>query len=407
MNMNVCLIVSVLCFLALTGCAVEPTSTQWFDDVLNPSAGRFGGVFSDPEAHRVQILVSEVVEHADRPATLKRYRYRLGEAYFYPASSIKIAGCVAALLEVQRRREATGLPISADTPLLLYPRRPEDRLQTRDDSNVVNGTITLHQEIRKICFASSNEGYNRLYDFVGRDRLNQLMWDAGLTSFRLHHRLSAPGDEAWQRWTPQIDMVLDNQTVTIPERTAELELPATEVPGSLLLGDRYYDWDGRLVEEPFDFSTKNYVSVEDLQDMMIMLARPKIDLGKAGFALTDVHRALLQQALSQDATESRNPVYTDPGVLAESSALPGVIRVVPRPAVFLMDKTGQAYGFQIENSYFLDRSTGASFFLTAVVYANPNRTLNDNEYGYDRTDRFMADLGQAVAQKLWVATARQ
>ncbi|QDU72078.1 serine hydrolase [Mucisphaera calidilacus] len=401
--------------ILLTGCAVTPTTTTtgastWFDDVLGVREGRYGGLFDDPEAHRVQILVSEVIERNGKPAVLKRYHYRVDAEYIYPASSIKVAGCVAALLELQRLAEQTGLPLDADTPLMLYPRQPDGNITTRDDSNVYNGTITLHQEIRKVCFVSSNEGYNRLFDFVGRDRLNKDMWDAGLKSFRLRHRLSEPGDENWQRWTPQIDMILDERVHTLPERTATLTLPPSQVPGSMLLGKRYYDWDGNLIQQPFDFTTKNHVSLIDLQDMLIMIARPEIDLGKPGFPLTDVHRALLMQTLSQDPLESKNPVYPatryEPG-FADSWYVPGIARVVPRPAIFSVDKSGQAYGFQIDNAYFLDRSTGASFFVTAVAYNNPNQTLNDNTYNYHATSRFMAELGEAIARKLWVPTQRQ
>ncbi|MEQ9453199.1 MAG: serine hydrolase [Phycisphaeraceae bacterium] len=409
----------LLISLTLTACASNnttraPASTRitsgWFSDILINAPSTFGGLLADPKAHRIQILISEVVEHPDRPATLNRYRYRVDDDYIYPASAIKVAAAVAALLEVQQIAEQTGLNITADTPLVLHPRKPDGVVRTRDDSNVANGTITLHHEIRKTLLVSSNEAYNRLYDFVGRDQLNQTMWDAGLTSFRLRHRLSDPGDETYHRFTPRTDIILDQRAHTVPQRTATLPLTDNFKNLDLRLGQAHINNTGERINTPFDFSDKNHVALEDLQDLIIMIARPEIDLGKPGFQLSDTHRALILDAMSIDPLDSPNPVYPrsryQPG-FADSPVLDGVARVVTRPAVMVIDKSGTAYGFKIENGYFFDRSTGTSFFLTATTYTNPNQTLNDDTYGYQAANAFMTDLGVAIAKKLWIATERQ
>jgi hypothetical protein len=73
--------------------------------------------------------------------------------------------------------------------------------------------------------------------------------------------------------------------------------------------------------------------------------------------------------------------------------------VRPRGKLTIESKVGQAYGFLIANAYVTDRETGRSFFLTAAVYANPDETMNSDNYAYD-TVAFpaMADLAEVVAR---------
>ena len=83
--------------------------------------------------------------------------------------------------------------------------------------------------------------------------------------------------------------------------------------------------------------------------------------------------------------------------------LPGIARVIPREYVRIYNKTGQAYGFSIENAWVEDIRTGRGFFLAATLYTNSNGTLNDDQYDYDTIARpFMEARGEAVAKELWV-----
>ena len=67
---------------------------------------------------------------------------------------------------------------------------------------------------------------------------------------------------------------------------------------------------------------------------------------------------------------------------------------------------GQAYGFTTENAWVVDRPTGRSFFLAATLYTNRDGVLNDDRYEYQEIALpFLADLGEAVARRLWGAPA--
>jgi len=66
------------------------------------------------------------------------------------------------------------------------------------------------------------------------------------------------------------------------------------------------------------------------------------------------------------------------------------------------DKTGEAYGFSIENAWVVDEATGRGFFLAATLYTNADGVLNDDAYEYDTIAHpFLADLGEAAARWVW------
>ena len=63
----------------------------------------------------------------------------------------------------------------------------------------------------------------------------------------------------------------------------------------------------------------------------------------------------------------------------------------------IFNKVGLAYGFVLDNAYIIDLKHDIEFFLTAVVYGNENRVLNDNIYDYDtQTIPFLTELGNAI-----------
>ena len=63
--------------------------------------------------------------------------------------------------------------------------------------------------------------------------------------------------------------------------------------------------------------------------------------------------------------------------------------------VRIFSKSGQAYGYLIDNAYIVDWDSGVEFLLTAVLQVNDNQIYNDNHYEYREIGiPFMARLGQ-------------
>jgi hypothetical protein len=63
------------------------------------------------------------------------------------------------------------------------------------------------------------------------------------------------------------------------------------------------------------------------------------------------------------------------------------------------NKSGNAYGFLIDNAYIADFERGIEFLVSAVIYSNKDEVLNDNQYDYETIGLpFMENLGKILLQ---------
>ena len=363
----------------------------------------------DPQRHRVQVILGTLETGADGRPALRQVAYRAGAEYFYPASTVKLLGAVAALERLGQLRDQTigsGHDLGVDTPLVYHPLFEGETLEDRDPSNVGAGTITLRHQIRKLFLVSDNEAFNKLYEFAGQDGLAASLERAGIHGARIVHRLSEPRSAEENLRSPRIEFVerFEDQEYRheIAARTASPMAPAPPLEG-LLVGHAYMSGEQK-VAGPMDFAPKNRIALADLQRALCMVVRPDVDCGGLGFQLTEADRSLLLEPMSQYPRESPNPVY-DPAEYPDDYAkylLPGLERVMPRERFRIYNKIGQAYGFMTENAWVADTRTGRGFFLAATIYVNQDGVLNDDKYEYDTVARpFFAKLGEDAARWFW------
>eukprot|EP00850_Spirogloea_muscicola_P020621 SM000222S06962 [mRNA] locus=s222:76548:81596:+ [translate_table: standard] len=328
-----------------------------------------------------------------------------------------------------------GVELSPITPLTVLPlfsSYPD--AQDKDSSNLNGGRITVAHEIRKLFLArhlpmspawstflgkgacrteqgpalaswrvSDNQAYNRLYALVGQKRLNQAMWDAGLSSVRLRHRLSLPLTAEENHFCEPLEIGVEQQPFSIPPKHNLAKLPLDRHHVGALVGKAYVKDGSQLVKKPMDFSVKNVASLVDLQDLLVKLMRSDIHPGSPGLLLSSGQRQLLQEAMLQYPSQSHSPRYSAREFPDDYCKffLPGLCKVRPKAAIRVYNKVGQAYGFTVDNSYVFDVETGRSFFMSMSIYTNANGVLDDDKYEYDTALRLAADLGEVIARAIW------
>ena len=364
--------------------------------------GRFETFLAAPEKYRLQILLGTLETDESGRSRLVQEGYRVDREYFYPASTIKLGAAIAALEALEVLRRETGKPLDLHTPLLFHPLFEGEELESVDPTNLVGEKLTFGHEIHKLFLVSDNQAYNHLYEFLGPDRLHHAMLRVGLLSSRIVHRLSERRTPEENLESPRIDFLGADFQHTQPRRKATLDLPELRIPG-LEIG-RGFQRGETLDEGPTDFSSKNRMSLLDLQRTLAMVVRPDLEVGRAQFRLSEEHRTFLLQAMSQFPRESRNPVYDEEEYPDHyvKFLLPGLLRVLPEQGLKIYNKVGQAYGFTIENAYVVDEKRGRSFFLAAVIYTNQDGILNNDQYEYDEVaSPFMADLGEWAARRVF------
>ena len=286
--------------------------------------------------------------------------------------------------------------------MTFFPLFGDEAREDSDPTNLQGGHITIGHEIRKLFLVSDNQAYNRLYELVGQDRLAASLREAGLSEGQILHRLSESRSAEENRRSPRVEFTGDTFRHEVEERESA-PLPPRPAMAGISVGRGYFS-SGRLIEEPMDFSGKNYVPLAELQRGLCMVVRPDVDCGGPGFELAEVNRELLLRAMHQTPGQSDNPIYR-PEEYPDSWVkflLPGVRRVIPAERVRIYNKIGRAYGFSTENAWVVDTGTGDSFFLAATLYTNQDDVLNDDLYEYESVaDPFLADLGEAVAREIW------
>lgn len=391
----------------LFGCACQQQHGPGIATLLERDNAKFGRVLAHAEPLRLQILVSEVRSDGRGQAYLARSGFRVDAEYFYPASTVKLCAIVAAAQLIEAAAARTGLPVTFDTPLVIHPLRPGDAVESRDDTNLDSGTLTTGHEIRKIGLVSDNAAFNRLYDLVGPQQLNQAMHDAGLSSVSITHRLSVARTPDENRRAPRVDLVTSRGVFTIPSRAWDRVATAPSIPG-LHIGAGYIRAD-QLINEPMDFSFRNRIALRDLQDLLVLLVRPDVDIALPPLALSKEHRSAILDALTTYPADSSNPIYPRDAYPNDwgKPLLPGVLRVVDAPSVRYVNKVGQAYGFTIDNAYIENTRTGRAVFVTVAIYTNADGILNDDAYQYAEVAQpFMADLGEVVSRAYLCEPAR-
>ena len=347
-------------------------------------------VLADAERHELQVLYTQIDRGAGNRPRFTRHRYRVDPAaYFYPASAIKLAGALLALEKLNRlglsRDEAVRIDsaYSRQTPAL-------------EDSTAPGGRPTIAHYIRKLFAVSDNDAYNRLYEFVGQQHMNEGLWEKGYEDLRLTHRLAVARSAAENRRTNPFtiyrgDEVLYRQPMLVNPHTWRAPAPIPKGKGHIRGGE--------LVEAPKDFAGSNYMSVEVLQDLLLAALFPETLPAHRRFGLRAEDYTFLHRAMSMLPRECPHPTY-DPETYYDSYVkffLFGDSKERMPANVRIFNKVGLAYGYLVDNAYVVDLEANVEFLLTAVLLVNDNGIFNDGVYEYDEVGfPFLAELGRVI-----------
>ena len=371
-------------------------------NILEKKPDLFGKILAEPSKYRIQILYTQIDRDKNNTPSFRSYAYRLNkDEYFYPASTVKFPACLLAL-EKLNQLKIKGLNRQS---WMLSDSAYEGQIrQTQDESNLDGGTPTIEHYIKKILLVSDNDAFNRLYEFMGQEAFNEVLYKKGYKDLRIVHRLQTPmSREQNRRSNPIIfrkkaegnEMMLTDiyrQPMLVNQKVYEPNAP-------IKLGKGYMRGD-KLVEEPFDFTYKNYFSIENQQAILRGVLFPESVIPEQRFDLTSDDYSLIYKYMSQFPTESNNPPYKKDTALYDNYCkflmFGDSKKPMPR-SIRIFNKVGDAYGFLIDNAYIVDFEKKIEFMLTAVIYCNSDAVFNDDKYDYDTIGfPFMANLGKTI-----------
>lgn len=374
--------------------ALIPDGTKndmFMEKILNQYPQFFAQILENRKDWNVQVIYTEINRNSSNQPSFKNHYFNVNsDRYFYPASTVKLP---VAALALQRLNEMKHPAIGKYTTMLSEAAYP-GQTEVINDPTTEDGRPNIAQYIKKILLVSDNDAFNRLYEFLGQEYINEELRKKGYPGTQILHRLNIFLTEDENRHTNPVKFIddLNNILLALPMKYNEKKYSRRTDS----IGKAYYRA-GKLMQGPMEFSKKNRISLEDLHNILRSLIFPSNVPGRQRFNLKQEDYKFLQQYMSQFPSETLYPAYHHKefrdaygkflfyGGLGDS--LPKNIRI--------FNKIGDAYGQALDIAYIVDFDKNIEFFLSAVIYANKDGVMNDDKYDYETIAfPFLANLGK-------------
>lgn len=366
-------------------------------NLLESNRDSFAAILKNPEKFEVQIIYTQIDRDENNVPHFTEHSYQLdSEKYFYPASTVKMPAAFLAL-EKLNNLNIKGLDKNAVMKTGI-DRDPQTKAEI--DSTAENGLPSIEHYIKKIFLVSDNDAYNRLYEFLGQEYLNEALFRQDRKHSRIIHRLGPEGSPfSWEdnRHTNPIEFYKKEGLVYKQDELFSFNKNKLKLRDEVR-GKAHINKKGELIEEPFDFSHKNFVALQDLQDILKTLIFPETVEVEFRYNLTEADYQFLYKAMSTFPNESDFPKYDKPDHYCKFFLFGDKPVDFEIPDNFrIFNKVGWAYGYLTDVAYIIDFENKIEFFLAANIHVNENETYNDGVYEYESIGLpFFANLGRVV-----------
>ncbi|QGU95724.1 hypothetical protein GOM49_12045 [Clostridium bovifaecis] len=358
------------------------------ENILKSRVDLFGTVLKDPEKYEIQILYTQINRDKNNIPSFKSFKYRVdSNNYFYPASSVKLSACVLALEKLNH------LNIDKNTPIRIEKGRASQKAAIYDYSTK-DKKPTVANYIKKVLIASDNDGFDRLYEFLGQEYYNETLWAKGYKNIKILHRLDNNMNNEENKYTNPFRFYNEEKLVYEQPMVYNNKNYSNNING-MSKGKGYVR--GRtFIPSPKDFSKSNYFSVECLQGILKSIMFPEQVPYEQRFNLKQDDYEFLRKYMSMLPRECDNPKYSFKDSNFKYFIFGDTNEPIPSN-IKVYNKIGCAYGYLIDNAYITDLEKGIEFMLTSVIYTNENEIFNDGKYEYYKVGMpFLANLGRVI-----------
>lgn len=364
------------------------------EKLLKDNPDKFGEVLSNIDSFEVQIIYTQINRDKNNFPSFKTYKYRVNpKDYFYAASTVKLP---TALMALEKLNNLKIKELDKYTPLRIDSARTPQTSVTADTSSE-SGLPTIANYIKKIFLVSDNDAFCRLYEFVGQKELNEGLHKKGYKNVKITNRYTGGFNTESNRYTNPFTFYNGNKTIYSQPEQYNSENYSFDLNG-LIKGIGYWDSKDSLINGPYDFSTKNYVSLEDLNEILKTVLFPETRNSKMKFNLTKDDYRFLYKYMSMLPRESKHPGY-------DSTHYDSYVKYFlfgdskkPIPSnIRAFNKVGMAYGYLTDIAYIVDFENKIEFMLSAVIHVNKDQIYNDGIYEYSKTGLpFLSNLGRVI-----------
>ncbi|HNU14140.1 MAG TPA: serine hydrolase, partial [Chitinophagaceae bacterium] len=176
----------------------------------------FDSVVLQKEKLGIQIIYTRIDRSKKgKPQFTDHFYGNDSSRYFYPASTVKLP---VAILALQKLNELKIPGLDRNTTMITGA---EGEFQTAvsNDPSAPDGRPTIAHYIKKILLVSDNDAFNRLYEFLGQEYINNTLHGMGYRNAQIIHRLEISLTEEENRYTNPVRF-LDSAGDNVYEKAA-------------------------------------------------------------------------------------------------------------------------------------------------------------------------------------------
>ncbi|MEY3194110.1 MAG: hypothetical protein RIQ78_206 [Bacteroidota bacterium] len=391
------LLLALLSSCATTPKKVEKKTSHPLEKILAAHAADFDSILQHPEVYEVQIIYTQIDRDPQQRPHFKYWYWNVDSThYFYPASMVKMPLALLALEKINQLRN-TGFPtLQKETFYKLDSTRAFQENYTHAP-DAPQERPTIAHDIRKVFTVSDNLAYNHLFEFLGRDYINQKLREKGYLHTGIVHRFNYPKRD--NQYTSPITFYSDSDTLYKQKEQIDPRIWAN-TQHHTKKGTGYFNAADSLVLQPFEMNQKNWFALTDMNKMLQSILFPEFVPEKQRFQLHADDYAFVRHYMGIFPRECDWPTY-------DSTFYDGYVKFLlfgdrteqQDGTVRVFNKVGEAYGTLTDVAYVVDYEKKVEFMLAATILCNPDGIFNDDQYAYDAIGfPFLGKLGRAVLE---------
>ena len=374
-------------FLGVSGCFAQ-TRTIGDSAFLHNMMDKdlfFKPYLANAAKYEIQIIYTQIDRDNLNIPRFTQYNYQLdSKRFFNPASLVKWPLILLGMEKINNLKQNFDVNLYNKVG---FPDNSYNFPPVSADYLAPDVTPRLANYIKEMILVSDNNAYNRMYDFLGQEYINNRLAQMGYDSIRVMLRFNACNREQ-NRIAPPVciydgkDSLVYNQSLTT--NPIQLSNPL----GTVLKGGR-------------DFSYFNNLPLQNINDLILYTFFREAVPGKKKFNLTDEDYDLLYKYTAMTPNESEFPAFRKnkrkyPVHLkkylyyGKNSAIPNL------PGLEIHNMVGESHGTLADVAYFVNPKTGVEFMLSAVINTCDGQITPANYHYRDIGQPFMEKLGKMI-----------
>ena len=365
-------------------------------NLMKSNSGFFQNFIDSTDGFEIQIIYTQINRDKKNNPSFRQFSYHVNDkVYFCPASTSKLPVSLIALEKINSIKK-----VDKFTQMHFDSAYSCQRKEVKD-TIVPDSILCVANYIKKIMLVSDNNSYNRLFEFIGQQAINERLWEMGFKKTSIIQRFNNCNAND-NRFTNPMSFIDLKGKVFYSQPLVENKNVLKNPLGNVLKGIGFINDSGKFVPQPRDFTYYNNLPLQDLHDIMLRTMFPKAFPKKQRFNLSDDDYSFLYKYMSMYTRESEIPKYHRldwyPDNLKKYLMFgTDSFKNLTDTTIRIFNIVGRMSGFLTDCAYIVDFKNNVEFIVAATIYTNQSGIFDMANYRYKSIGfPFLQELGQTI-----------